>query len=352
MRLVGLSARGAGRSETGRVREVNEDRILLVDDLGRGASLFAVADGLGGHARGDLASTMVVETLRNELPALLAGGSPARDALVEALRRANAAIHAHAQAEGLTGMATTCTAFLAGGRAGIVAHVGDSRAYLLRAQEVRQLTADHSLVSELARRGSLTPAEVETHAQRHILTRALGAAPDVDIDVIDEPLRPGDVVVLATDGLHTAVPSPEIHSVIRSSPDAEEACSVLLGLANARGGFDNASVVIIRLAPWWMGRAAARLLAPVGLAALLAAGVAAYRLDHAYFLGVRGDMVAVMWGTPARVLGLPLSGVIKVTEVPVARIAPADRPRLIHGIPAGSAKEAESVLRDLLSHQP
>jgi len=351
MRLAGLAARGVGRTETGRVREVNEDRILLVDNVGRGASLFAVADGLGGHARGDLASTMVVETLRTELPALLAGGTPPGDALGEAFRRANAAIYAHAQAAGLTGMATTCTALLVDGRSGIVAHVGDSRAYLLRAQDVRQLTADHSLVSELARRGSLTPAEVETHAQRHILTRALGAAPAVDVDLIDEPLRPGDVVVLATDGLHTAVPTSEIRSVIRSSPDAEEATSVLVGLANARGGFDNASVVIIRLAPWWMGRAA-RLLAPVGLAAILAAGVAAYRLDHAYFLGVRGDMVAVMWGMPARVLGLPLSGIVKVTEVPVARIAPADRTRLIHGIPTGSAEEAESVLRDLLSHQP
>ena len=349
--MAGLAVRAGGRSETGRVREVNEDRLLLLEEAGRGASLFAVADGLGGHARGDLASTMAVETLAMDVPALLSGGSSAREALVQAFRRANAAIHARAQAEGLSGMATTCTALVIDGVEGVVAHIGDSRAYRLRGQEVRQVTTDHSLAAVLAGHDELAPAEIETHAPRHVLTRALGAAEDVQIDVIAEPLRPGDVVVLVTDGLHTAVPAAEIGAVVRATPDADEACRVLLGLANARGGFDNASAIVIRVTPRWIGRAV-RILTPVALAVLLAAGAVAYRLEHAYFLGVRGDMVAVMRGIPGRVLGVPLSGVIKVTEVPIARIAPADRSRLTRGIPAGSAEEAESMLHDLLSRHP
>ncbi|HLW59908.1 MAG TPA: protein phosphatase 2C domain-containing protein [bacterium] len=349
--IGGLAARAGARSDTGRVREVNEDRVLRLEDTGGGRALFAVADGLGGHVGGDLASTLAVDTLAAEVPARLARGVPAQDALSYAFRRANELIRARAESEGLTGMATTCTALVIDGNAGIVAHVGDSRAYLLRAHEVRQLTIDHSLASELARRGEVAPAEVETHTHRHVLTRALGSAERVEIDVRVEPLRAGDVLVLATDGLHTAVRPEEIGAVVHAGPHADEASSVLVGLANARGGFDNASAVVIRLAPRWIGRAA-RILRPLVLAGLLAAGVGAYRLEHAYFLGIRGGTVVVMRGVPARVLGVPLSGVVKVTEIPVARLGPADRGRLIRGIPAASAEEAEGMLHDLLTRRP
>ncbi len=346
-RLLPLASRAAGKSDIGRVREVNEDRILLLDPAGRGMAVYAVADGLGGHAGGDVASTLAVETLRTELPALLAQRVPAREALPEALRRANAGIYAASQGTDRAGMATTCTAVLVDGGEGVVAHVGDSRAYLLRGQAVRQLTTDHSLAGELARRGA--PVEVEAHAQRHVLTRALGTTRDVEIDCVAEPLRAGDVLVLTTDGLHNAVPPEEIGAVVRAAADLEDACRMLVGLANARGGVDNASAIVIRLTPWRGGRAM-RLLAPIGLAAFLAGGVAVYRLEHAYFLGVRDDRVAVMRGVPGRVFGVPLSGVVRVTQVPVTRIAPADRSRLARGIPTASPEEAESMLDGLLFH--
>lgn len=346
--MLELVSRAAGRSEAGRVRVVNEDRVLLLDDVGRGAALYAVADGLGGHAGGDVASALALEILRDHVRELLAQRVPARDALVQAVRRANAAICAGAHGADRAGMATTCTAVLVHGGEGIVAHVGDSRVYLVRGPEVRQLTTDHSLAGELARHGGLTEADVEANPQRHVLTRALGTAPDVEIDGVTEPLRSGDVLVLTTDGLHNAVPPEELGFVVRGAPDLDHACATLVGLANARGGVDNASAIVIRLATRWSGRAV-RVLAPVALAAFIAGGLAAYRVEHAYFLGVRGDRVAVMRGMPGRVLGFPLSGVIRVTQVPVTRIAPAYRGRLSEGIPTASPEEAESVLRGLLS---
>jgi len=341
-----LASRAAGRSDIGRVREANEDRILLLDPAGQatGMAAYAVADGLGGHAGGDVASTLAVETLRAELPALLAQGLGARAALPEALRRANAAIYAASRGTAQAGMATTCTAVLVDGGEGVVAHVGDSRAYLLRGQAVRQLTTDHSLAGELARRGA--PVETEAHAQRHVLTRVLGTAPDVEIDCVPAALSAGDVLVLTTDGLHNAVPAEEIGAVVRAAPDPEDACRTLLGLANARGGVDNASAIVIRLTPWRRGRAM-RALAPLGLAAFLAGGLAVDRLEHAYFLGVRDDRVAVMRGVPVRILGVPLSGVVRVTQVPLTRIAPQDRGRLARGIPAASLEEAERMLNGL-----
>lgn len=343
-----LIAHAAGRSDRGRVREVNEDRVLLLDDVGRGASLYAIADGLGGHAGGDVASTLAVETLRAQVRRLLAERVPPHTALLDAVRQANAAIYADAQGSDRPDMATTCTAVLLQGGEATVAHVGDSRVYLLRGPETRQLTVDHSLAGELARHGALAGADVQTHAQRHVLTRALGVAPEVEIDSATESLRSGDALVLTTDGLHNAVPPDEMGLVVQTARKLDEACEVLVGLANARGGVDNASAVVVRVSPRWPGRAR-RVLTPLALAVFVAGGLAAYRLEHAYFLGIRGDHVAVMRGVPGALLGVPLSAVMRITQVPVTRIAPADRGRLSRGIPTPSPEAAESMLHGLLS---
>jgi hypothetical protein len=220
--------------------------------------------------------------------------------------------------------------------------------YLLRGPETRQLTVDHSLAGELARHGALAGADVRTHAQRHVLTRALGVARDVEIDSATEPLRAGDMLVLTTDGLHNAVPPDEMGLVVRDARQLDDACETLVGLANARGGVDNASAVVVRVSPRWPGRAR-RVLTPLALAVFVAGGLAAYRLEHAYFLGIRGDRVAVMRGVPGALLGMPLSAVMKVTQVPVALIAPGDRGRLSRGIPTSSPEAAESMLQGLLS---
>ncbi len=345
--MSGFVARSAGVSEIGRVRETNEDRLLLLDQAGRGTALYAVADGLGGHAAGSLASELAVATLRREVPVLLAQRMPPQEALALGLRRANAVIREHAEDPGHSGMATTLTAVLLGPRDVLLAHIGDSRAYLVRGLDVRQLTTDHSLVQELVRHGGLALADAGTHAQRHVLTRALGMEDDPQIDVLSVPLRAGDLLVLTSDGLHAAVSPEEMAAVFRGTTDLEEACRVLTGLANARGGLDNASVVAVRVRPRWIDRTA-RIAAPLVLAAMIAAGIGAYRIEHSYFLGIRGTQVAIERGIPARVLGVPLFAVMKVTPVPAAQIAPAYRGRLQDGIPVQSPEDAEALLRDLL----
>jgi protein phosphatase len=347
--MRGFVASGAGVSDTGRVRETNEDRVLVLDNLGRGTALYAVADGLGGHAAGNVASDLAVSTLHDDVPALVKQGGSRAEALVLAIRRANTVIHGRGGSPDRSGMATTCTAILVDGRDGTVAHVGDSRAYLIRGREVRQLTTDHSLAAELVRQGGLAPADAGVHAQRHVLTRALGTAEDVQIDVITIPLRAGDILALATDGLYSAVPPEEMAGVIRATPDSQDACRTLVGLANARGGLDNASAVIIRLRPRWLVQVT-RALVPAAVAAFLAAGVGIYRVEHSYFLGERGGQVVVMQGVPMRVLGVPLFSPVRVTPVPVTRIAPAYRAHLLRGIPARSPEDAETLLRDLLEH--
>jgi PPM family protein phosphatase len=340
-------AQAAARSDLGRVRESNEDRVLLLDEVSEQASLYAIADGLGGHAGGDVASRLAVDTLGVEVPSLLKRGVSPREALAWAFRRANSAIRDGARDAGRAGMATTCTAVLLHRGVAIVAHVGDSRAYLLRGETATQLTQDHSLVGELARHGALALGEVEHHAQRHLLTRALGIDEEVVVDSTVEPLHPGDLLVLTTDGLHNAVSAEELARVVRTAPSLDEACRALVGLANARGGMDNATVIVIRIASRWPRRAIS-VVAPLVLATFVAGGVAAYRLEHAYFLGVVGDRVAVMRGVPGRLLGVPLSGVIKVTEIPVTRVAPDHRGRLLRGIPTASPEAAEGMLPGLL----
>lgn len=348
--MSGFAARGAGTSEIGRVRETNQDRILLRDRLARGAALYAVADGLGGRAAGGVASTLAVETLVREVPALLERGVTPAEALALAVRRANAEVNAKAAAPERAGMATTCTAALIAGHAAVLAHVGDSRAYLMRGLEIRQLTVDHSVVAEMVRHGTLSPAAAGGHAQRHILTRALGTASEVQVDVLAVPLRARDTLVLVSDGVHSAVAPEEIADIVRATRDAGEACRMVVGLANARGGTDNASVVLVRVRPKWLDRVG-RAATAAALAAFIAAGVGAYRLEHAYFLGVSGDRVAVMRGMPARILGVPLFTVVRVTGVAVGQVAPAYRLNLLQGIPARDPADADALLQDLL-HRP
>ena len=345
--MTRLVARGAGQSEVGRVREVNEDRVLIIDEAGGGAALYAVADGLGGHAGGEIASAVAVDTLRQGVPALLDRQRAAGEVLLQLFQRANTAIRARAASADLSGMATTCTAVLIRDGTGVVAHVGDSRAYLLRGNEIRQLTTDHSLAEELARQGASGAPAAGLRIPRHLLTRALGSEA-AQVDIRTEALRPGDTLVLASDGLHTAVSAAEMAGVVRTASSPREACRSLVGLANARGGLDNISVVIVRCAPRWIGLAR-RLLSPLVVIVLVAAGVGIRHLERAYFLGIQGDRVAVMRGVHVAVLGMAFADVVKITQVPVARVAPAYRDRLSRGIPARSAEEAEQLLRGLLS---
>jgi protein phosphatase len=220
----------------GQLRENNEDSYLV--DAQRG--LFAIADGMGGHRGGEVASSTAIEALR----ARVASG----DALEIAVAKANDAVIQRAEGdENLTGMGTTMTAVTpaAGGRQLFVAHVGDSRAYLVHDGSLERITDDHSLVEELVREGRLTPEQAEAHPQRAIVTRALGVQPGVDVDTYTVDVVAGDRVVLCSDGLNTMVRDRDIERLARSAEPAQRTAEILVEAANTAGGEDNITVVVI-----------------------------------------------------------------------------------------------------------
>ena len=230
-------------TDVGRARSGNEDSYFC------GRTVLAVADGLGGHQGGEVASAAAVEPLAALDGREFADPAEAADELTAAIREANAAILDRAGGDpGLWGMGTTVTAAaLAGERHLQLAHVGDSRAYLLRDGSLEQLTTDHTVVGELVRRGRLTPEQAAIHPERSILTRAVGLDPRVPVDTPDPvELRDGDQVMLCSDGLTEAVDDDRIAELLSADADGEAACRSLIDAANAAGGPDNITVVLLR----------------------------------------------------------------------------------------------------------
>lgn len=238
----------AGETDPGRVRSLNEDSILLDPDL----QLFAVADGMGGHAAGEVASAMAVDVLREAVGESLSALSPgcaltARD-LAAAVGRAGHAIYRGAGVRPeRRGMGTTVAAALRAGSALAVAHVGDSRVYRIRGGAMERLTEDHSLVAEQVREGILTPQEAERSPKRNLLTRALGYRPDVEVDAAEFSFRAGDRFLLCTDGLTALVPDEAILGVLEKDRDPAAACRRLIRAANDAGGTDNVSAVVLEV---------------------------------------------------------------------------------------------------------
>jgi protein phosphatase len=233
------------KSDTGTVRTRNEDSLYaeLADspDARAHGWLGVVADGLGGRPAGHVASALAVDTLRHTFYG--AEGEEPGDRLRSSVKRANCAIFDQAsQLVEHAGMATTLTAALLTGQRLIVAHVGDSRAYLLREHRLTRLTRDHSLISELLQEGDLTPEQARTHPRRNTITRALGVQRDVEVDLIEIQPRDQDVLLLCTDGLYRAISDSEIGRQLTAPPEA--AAESLVKLANEAGGHDNVSVII------------------------------------------------------------------------------------------------------------
>ncbi len=225
----------AHASNTGRVRSHNEDRYLARPPL------LAVADGMGGAKAGEVAAQITVETL--EQLGHKATPQELRDALVEANRRIRSAASDDSTR---AGMGTTATAALFDGEQATLMHVGDSRGYLYRQGELRQLTDDHSVVGEMVRQGQLLPEEAERHRSRNIITRALGAEPEVEVDEVRVPLDNGDMILLCSDGLSSLVRDEEIAHTIAQASGLREAVESLVAAALERGGTDNITVVLAR----------------------------------------------------------------------------------------------------------
>lgn len=262
-----------GSSDVGRIRSNNEDAYRIMDAL----RLYVLSDGMGGEAHGEVASAIAVETVakhcaqlggaqpgearqkseyRGNAKAAETGGQGSGEssertlALTSAVRLANKKIFWSAEKNAAQkGMGATLTAAWIDGQRLSVAHVGDSRLYLLRAGELHQLTSDHSLVAEQVRRGIITAAEAERSDMQSVLLRALGAQLDVEVETGEHGLMARDVLLLCSDGLTRMVTDAEIAGTLQTESDPRKAAEKLVALANENGGTDNVTVIVVRLEP-------------------------------------------------------------------------------------------------------
>jgi PPM family protein phosphatase len=241
------------QTSVGRVREHNEDAYLVDPSLG----LYAVADGMGGHAAGEVASKLALETVqrvvaegRARIQHFLESDASREERrnvlqlLEEAAQAACAAVHEAGKSdERKRGMGTTLCALLTVRGHGFIAHVGDSRVYVVRGDKTHQLTQDHSLQNELLKRGKLTPDQIAQVKQKNALTRAIGVYESVDVDTLDFDILPGDRLLLCSDGLYGYLRKGELSTIFEGAPD--QAAQRLISLANQRGGHDNITAVVL-----------------------------------------------------------------------------------------------------------
>jgi len=245
-----------GRTDVGRRRKINEDAFLVSPET----SLYAVCDGMGGHNAGEVASGLAIETLAD----FIAESAAERDVtwpwgldanlsfdanrLKTAIRLANTRVYQAAEKrEELTGMGTTVVATLVSGEVLTIGSAGDSRCYLLRGGELRQLTRDDSWVSAALGEGILNSDDVEHHPLRNVITKAVGARESIDLDLIEHRFAPGDCMMLCSDGLHGMLNDSELVRLLPGAADPlEEAAGRLIDAANEAGGRDNVTVVLLR----------------------------------------------------------------------------------------------------------
>jgi len=233
----------AASTDVGLRRKGNEDRYALAPELG----LYLVADGMGGHTAGNVASELAAEAALRAIQTLEGASATLSEKLRYAVASANRSIFQTAQQRPeYAGMGTTLVAFLSEGGRAALAHVGDSRAYLVRGHRIRQLTDDHSIVGELLRRNEISELAAREHPHRHVLTRALGVRETVEPDLAELTPELGDVFVLCSDGLTNHLEDHEIAKHACEAKEVQEICQGMVDLANHRGGEDNITVVVAR----------------------------------------------------------------------------------------------------------
>jgi protein phosphatase len=251
-----LHIQAGARTDLGRVRKNNEDCYSIDSSL----QLFVLSDGMGGEAHGEVASTLAVQTIlthcrqaeNSRTTPIFGESSPdvseRTNRLASAIHLANRKVFETAASNAeQKGMGATIVAAWIDVQRLSLAHVGDSRAYLLRGGSMDQLTADHSLVAEKVRVGILTPQEADASEMQSVLTRAVGTSSTVEVDTDEQVLLVGDYVLLCSDGLTRMVTDPEIASTLLTSTSAQEAADRLVDLANENGGVDNVSVIVLRV---------------------------------------------------------------------------------------------------------
>ena len=334
------------RTDIGCVREHNEDSLCVAPPL------FVVADGMGGHAAGEVASEIAVEVISELAPQTLDA-----DALCAAVEQANLAIiQAAHQGRGRKGMGTTCTAAMVEGQRMIIAQVGDSRAYLFHEGKLSQLTRDHSLVAELVEAGEITPEEARFHPRRSAITRALGSDPRTSPDLYDFGVSAGDRLLLCSDGLTSMLSDKEIADIMAKTDDPQRCASRLVSAAIAAGGLDNVTVIVVNItgnAPIERRRVArkTKITAAVVVCALIAiiacasAAFVSWTQQSAYLIEQDGK-VALYHGVPGEFFGMRFSELDHVTDINVDDLQPGLANRLkTEGITT-SWSDAEKLLSD------
>ncbi|MEP6572752.1 MAG: Stp1/IreP family PP2C-type Ser/Thr phosphatase [Gemmatimonadota bacterium] len=237
----------AARTDTGIVRSGNEDNYLMLSDRG----VFIVADGMGGHAAGEVASEMAVRIISKELGSLRGlTDEQAGDRMRTAIINANNAIFDRTLTEhDKRGMGTTTTAMILLPKRFLIGQVGDSRAYILRDGEFLQITKDHSYVQEQVDLGLLTAEQARVHPYSNVITRCIGANNDVVPDLYFGQLRPGDIILLASDGLTGMLEDPHLVTILSSEGGPQQWVDRMISEANRRGGLDNITAIIVRIEP-------------------------------------------------------------------------------------------------------
>jgi protein phosphatase len=241
------------------IRTLNEDSLLLVESsrilqsISQPLGVYIIADGMGGHSAGEIASTTIVNAIAQKtytelLPADMETGTETDNGqwLLEAVQAANEAVFSIRKSTG-SDLGSTLVAALIEGNNAHIANVGDSRAYLINAKGIRQITTDHSLVERLVATGQITREEARYHHQRNVIYRTIGDKAIVDIDMNSLPLSHGDRLLLCSDGLSGMITDEDIQRIVEKAPSTQAACDALVDAANAAGGEDNITVIIVEI---------------------------------------------------------------------------------------------------------
>ena len=344
LRKGAVSAFGS-RTDVGNVREQNEDSLIVKPPL------YVVADGMGGHAAGEIASEIAVNTIEANAPS-----HPDAEALGHAVEEANRAIiNAALAGEGREGMGTTCTAAILEKDRLVLAQVGDSRAYLLHNGSLMQLTRDHSLMADMIESGQITPEEARTHPNRSVITRALGSDPATIPDLYEINVQTGDRLLLCSDGLTSMVPDAQIEETMNRTPDSQKCATQLVSTAIAAGGMDNVTVIVANvegMQPTKQRKMARRTKITIAiiiilLLAILGGGVwGGYTYLHtSAYLGSENGKVAIYQGVPGSLLGFTYSELVEVTDIDVAALPPSAAGRVSEGLRVSNLEEAQDLVK-------
>lgn len=337
----GATTQFGSRTDIGCVREQNEDSLVVAPPL------FVVADGMGGHAAGEVASEIAVSTIQENAPQ---HADP--EDLGHAVEVANRAIIDAALAgQGREGMGTTCTACMLEGDRLAIAQVGDSRAYLLHQGMLTQLTRDHSLMANMIEAGQITPQEARTHPNRSVITRALGNDISTTPDLYEINVEAGDRLLVCSDGLTSMVEDDGIAAIMNRQPDPQRCAAALVNEAIAQGGADNVTVIVAnvegnvtrarkRIARRTKITVALVFVLLLGIVGLAAWGGSTYLHNTAYLAQNEQGYVEVYRGVPGDVLGFSYSELVETTDVKVSDLSPSAAERITQNMRVNSVDEA------------